>query len=60
MSKLFSFSGYLTKCVIEFLFRQLSLSKEKEKEGRTGMQKNEYLENQMSFLDETKSLFHSF
>ena len=74
MSYFFSFSGYQTKCVIEFLFRQLMTSwtlrfiliilqsngRQVEKEGRTEIQKIEYLENEMSFLDETKSIFHSF
>ena len=31
-----------------------------EKGGRTEIQKNEYLENEKSFLDEIKSIFHSF
>ena len=31
-----------------------------EKEGRTEIQKLEYLENEKSFLDEIKSIFHSF
>ena len=31
-----------------------------EKEGRTEIQKFEYLENEKSFLDEIKSIFHSF
>ena len=29
-------------------------------QGRTEIQKCEYLENKESFLDETKSIFHSF
>ena len=45
MCYLFSFSRYQTKCVIE---------------GRTEIQKIEYLENEKSFLDEIKSIFHSF
>ena len=31
-----------------------------EKEGRTEIQQFEYLENEESFLDEIKSIFHSF
>ena len=31
-----------------------------EKEGRTEIQKFEYLENKQSFLDEIKNIFHSF
>ena len=31
-----------------------------EKEGRTEIQKIEYLKNKKSFLDEMKSIFHSF
>ena len=31
-----------------------------EKEGRTEIQKFEYLKNEKSFLDEIKSIFHSF
>ena len=74
MSYLFSFSGYQTKCVIEFLLRQLMTSwtlrftfdhpqsngRQVEKEGRTEIQKIEYLENEKSFLDEIKSNFHGF
>ena len=30
------------------------------KEGRTEIQKLEYLENEKSYLDEIKSIFHSF
>ena len=30
------------------------------KEGKTEIQKFEYLENEKSFLDETKNIFHSF
>ena len=74
MSYLFSFSGYQTKCVIEFLFRQLITSwtlrfifdhppkqgRQVEKEERTEIQKFEYVENEKSFLDEIKSIFHGF
>ena len=31
-----------------------------EKEGKTKIQKLEYLKNEKSFLDETKNIFHSF
>ena len=31
-----------------------------EKEGRTEIQKIEYLENEKSFLDEIKNILHSF
>ena len=31
-----------------------------EKEGRTEIQKFEYLESEKSLLDEIKSIFHSF
>ena len=30
-----------------------------EKEGKTEIQKSEYLENEKSFLDEMKNIFHS-
>ena len=60
MSYLFSFSRYQTKCVIRSLFRQLMLSKtlglvfdyplsnvqEAEEEGKTEIQKCEYLKNE--------------
>ena len=72
VSYLFSFSRYQTKCIIEFLFRQLMTSRTftiylqspfkamAEKEGRTEIQKLEYLKNEKSFLDEIKIIFHSF
>ena len=31
-----------------------------KKRGRTEIQKSEYLENEKSFLDEIKNIFHSF
>ena len=31
-----------------------------EKEGKTEIQKSEYLENEKSFLDEIKNIFHGF
>ena len=33
---------------------------DREKEGKIEIQKFEYLENEKSFLDEIKSIFHSF
>ena len=33
---------------------------DREKEGKTEIQKFEYLENEKSFLDEIKSIFHNF
>ena len=74
MSYLFSFSRYQTECVLELLFRQLMTSwtlkftfdhplingQQVEKKGRTEIQKNEYLENEKSSLDEIKTIFHSF
>ena len=74
MSYLFSFSGYQTKCVIEFLFRQLMTSwtlsfifdhhrkqwPTRIKRGKDRNTKNEYLENKKRFLDEIKNIFHSF
>ena len=70
----FSFSRYQTKYVINFSFRQLMTSKtlrlnliifesnnrQGEKEGRMEIQTFEYLKNEESFLDEIKSIFHSF
>ena len=69
----FSFSGYQTKCVIEFLFRQLMTSwiwfifdhppkqwPTGRKRGKERIQKTEYLEKEKSFLDEIKSMFYSF
>ena len=74
MSYLFSFLGYQTKYVIKFLFRQLMTSQalrfifdqpqsngwQGEKEGKMEIQKFKYLENEESFLDQIKSIFHSF
>ena len=72
MSHLNSFSRYQTKCVIEDLFRQFinvkiflkSISKamigREKKEGKTKIQKYEYLENKERFFDEIKNVFHSF
>ena len=33
---------------------------DRQKKGRTETQKFEYLENEKSFLDEIKNIFHSF
>ena len=33
---------------------------DKGKKGEDGIQKSEYLENEKSFLDEIKNIFHSF
>ena len=33
---------------------------DKEKQGKTEIQKFEYLENEKGFLDEIKNIFHSF
>ena len=70
MSHLISFSGYQTKCVVKFLFRQLrrqiflgstfKAMADKEKKGMMKIQKFEYLEYEKSFSDEIKNIFHSF
>ena len=74
MSYLFSFSRYQTKYVIKLLFRQLMMPQTLKfifnhplkqwltgkKEGKTEIQKFEYLENKKSFLDEAKSIFHNY
>ena len=70
ISYLFSFSRYQTKCVIKFLFIQLRRHKlrfifgqplkQGEKEGKMEIQKFKSLENEKSFLDEIKNIFHSF
>ena len=75
MSYLFSFLRYQAKCVIKFLFRQLMTSQTlrfifdqplkqwltgREKDGKTEIQKFEYLENKESLLDAIKNIFHSF
>ena len=71
---LFSFPRYQTNCVIEFLFRQLKTSwtlgfvfdhtlkqwSTRRKRGEDINTKNEYLEIETSFLDEIKSIVHSF
>ena len=71
---LFPFSRYWTKCVIKFLFRLLMIWKnfkiylrssfqtmaDREKEGKTGIQKFEYLKNEKNFLDEIKSILHNY
>ena len=33
---------------------------DREKEGKTEIEKSEYLENETSFFDEIKNIFHSF
>ena len=48
MSHLIFLSRYQTKCVIKFLFRQLMERKERN------------LENEKSFVDGIKNIFHSF
>ena len=72
MSFLFSFPRYQTKCVIKFSFTQFrnykiyvaSISKamadREKKRGKTEIEKFEHLENEKSFLDEIKNIFHSF
>ena len=69
MLYLFSFSRYQTTCVIEFLFRELMTSSTlrfisdhplKQWRRRIEIWKFEYLENEKSFLDQIKSIFHSF
>ena len=74
VSYLFSFSRYQTKCIIKFLFRQLMISQTLKfildqalnqwltgrKRGKDGNTKFEYLENEKSFLDKIKNIFHSF
>ena len=45
---------------IFFLIILQSYGWQVEKEGRSEIQKIEYLENKKSFLDEIKSIFHSF
>ena len=74
MSYIFSFSKYQTKRVIKFLFRRLLTLQSlrfifsyplrqwltRKKEGKTEIQKFECLENEKSFLDEIKSIFHNY
>ena len=74
MSHPISFSRYQTKCVIRSLFRQVMTSQTLrfffnyplkqwltgKKVGKMNIQKLEYLENEKSFLDEIKNIFHSF
>ena len=70
MPYLFSLPRYPTKHVIEFLFRQLMVSRTLRfvfdqplqwltgrKKGRTEIQKFEYFENEKSFLDKKKKTF---
>ena len=71
MSDLISFSQYEIKYDIKFLFRQLLTSwtfldhllkqwLTGGKRGKMKIQKFEYLENGMSFLDVIRNIFHSF
>ena len=74
MSYVFSFLRYQTKCVSSsyldswWRHKLLDLSSinlksngwQGEKEGKMEIQKFKYLENEKSFLDEIKSIFHSF
>ena len=74
MSYLLSFSRYQTKCVISSYLNSwrghklwdlssIKLSSngwQGEKEGRVKIQKFEYLQNEKSFFDEIKNIFHSF
>ena len=73
MLHLISFSRYQTKCVIKSLVRPVMTSKTLrflnqplkpwltgKKEGKTNIEKFEYLDNEKSFLDEIKKIFHSF
>ena len=74
LSYLFSFLRYQTKYVIKLLFRQLMMSQtlgfifhqplkkwlEGRKRGEDRNTKFEYLENEKNFLNEIKSIFHSF
>ena len=74
MSHLISFSRYQTKCVKKFLIRQFITSQTKiflestskamvdreKKEGKTKIQKFQYLENEKSFCNEIKTFFTIF
>ena len=72
MPYLFSFSRYQAKCVIKLLFKQLMTSStlrffldQPPKQWPTGRKRREdgntkYLDKEKSFLDEIKSIFHSF
>ena len=67
MSYLFSFSRYQTKCVIEFLLRQLMtpwtlrfIFDHPPKQWLTGRKRGKDRNTKKSFLDEIKSIFHSF
>ena len=51
----------MTSWTLRFIFdHPLSNGRQVEKEGRTEIQKNEYIENEKSFSDEIKSIYHSF
>ena len=67
MSYLFSFSRCQAKYVLSsylvygVIFDQpLKQWLTWGKEGKTEIQKSEYLENEKSFLDDIKNIFHSF
>ena len=72
MSYIFPFQNIKQNVLFEFLFRQLMTSRTftiylqspfkamAEKEGRTEIQKLEYLKNEKSFLDEIKKHFSQF
>ena len=70
MSHIFSFSRYQTKCVIKSIFRGILIylessfkpmvDRKKLSEGKLEIQKIECLENEKSFLDEIKSIFHNY
>ena len=51
----------MTSYTLRFIFDQpLKQWLTREKEGKTEIQKSEYFENEKSFLEEIKNLFHSF
>ena len=72
MSYIFPFQNIKQNVLFEFLFRQLMTSRTftiylqspfkamAEKEGRTEIQKLEYLKNEKSFSDEIKKHFSQF
>ena len=57
LSIVISFVRNISLLLTYFLY---SNGQQAEKEGRTEIQKIEYLKNEKSFLDEIKSIFHSF
>ena len=51
----------MTSRTLRFIFdHPLSSGQQVGKEGGTEIQKIEYLENEKSFLEEIKSIFHTF